>query len=457
MTALPEPPRLLIVDDEEIALRNLERVMKKAGYQVTTTSSGAKALALIEASEFDLLLTDLRMENVDGMQLLKACRARHPDVEVIMITGFATTESAVKAMKEGAFNYIAKPFRLDEVRKVVSEALEKIALRRENRRLKEQVETYEGQVRIITRNPEMRRLLRLAEQIAPSDCNVLIEGASGTGKELLARYVHKHSHRSDGPYVAVNCGALNADLLANELFGHEREAYTGASTARRGLIESASGGTLFLDEITEMPAEMQVKLLRVIQEREVLRVGATRPLPVDIRVIAASNRVLTEAVANGLLRRDLYYRLNVVGLHIPPLAQRAGDIPLLINHFLNKHAARMKKPVIGVAPEVMDVLTHYDFPGNVRELENLVERGVAVAGGERIELEHLPEPLRGQLPLAYRQPDGALPTLEEQERRYIEWVMDTVGGNQTLAARTLGINRSSLWRKLRGYEQGSGE
>jgi len=337
MTPTPETPRLLIVDDEEIALRNLERVMKKAGYQVTTSSSGARALALIESGEFDLLLSDLRMEGVDGMQLLKACRARHPDIEVIMITGFATTESAVKAMKEGAFNYIAKPFRLDEVRRVVSEALEKIALRRENRRLKQQImeqaESYEGQVRIITQNPEMRRLLQVAEQIAPSDCNVLIEGASGTGKELLARYVHRHSRRSGGPYVAVNCGALNADLLANELFGHEREAYTGASSARRGLIESASGGTLFLDEVTEMPAEMQVKLLRVIQEREVLRVGATRPLAVDIRVIAASNRVLSEAVAQGQLRRDLYYRLNVVGLHIPPLAQRAGDIPLLIQHF----------------------------------------------------------------------------------------------------------------------------
>ena len=442
-------PRLLIVDDEEIALRNLERVMKKAGYRVTTSSSGARALALIEMGEFDLLLSDLRMEGVDGMQLLRACRARHPDVEVIMITGFATTESAVKAMKEGAFNYIAKPFRLDEVRRVVSEALEKRSLRRENRSLKEQIEVYEGEVRIITQNPEMRRLLALAEQIAPSDCNVLIEGDSGTGKELLARYVHKHSTRRDGPYVAVNCGALNADLLANELFGHEREAYTGASSARRGLIESASGGTLFLDEVTEMPIEMQVKLLRVIQEREVLRVGATRPLPVDIRVIAASNRILTEAVAAGLLRRDLYYRLNVVGLHIPSLARRAGDIPLLVNHFLGKHAARMRKGVLCVAPEVLEVLSHHDFPGNVRELENLVERGVAVASGERIELAHLPEALRGPLPLAYRRVDGALPTLEEQERRYIEWVMDTVGGNQTLAAQKLGINRVSLWRKLK--------
>jgi DNA-binding NtrC family response regulator len=453
MITPPTPPRLLIVDDEEIALRNLERVMKKAGYQVVTTSSGAKALNLIEAGEFDLLLTDLRMEGVDGMALLKACRARHPDTEVIMITGFATTESAVKAMKAGAFNYIAKPFRLDEVRRVVAEALEKIALRRENRRLKERVENYEGEVRIITQNPEMRRLLQLAEQIAPSDCNVLIEGASGTGKELLARYVHKHSLRNGGPYVAVNCGALNADLLANELFGHEREAYTGASSARRGLIESASGGTLFLDEVTEMPIEMQVKLLRVIQEREVLRVGATRPLPVDIRVIAASNRVLDEAVASGLLRRDLYYRLNVVGLHIPPLAQRAGDIPLLVNHFLNKHAARMRKTVLAAAPEVLDVLAKYAFPGNVRELENIVERGVAVSSGERIELAHLPESLRGQMPLVGRQADGALPTLEEQERRYIEWVMDSVGGNQTQAAQTLGINRSSLWRKLRGYAQ----
>ncbi len=445
--------RLLIVDDEDIALSNLERIMKRDGHAVTAAGGGEQGKRLLETQTFDLLLTDLRMEGIDGMQLLRLCRERQPDAEVIVITGHATTDSTVQAMKEGAFYYIAKPYRLDEVRKVVGEALEKVRLRRENRQLQQQVDSYSDKVQIITQDAAMRRLLDLARQVAPTDCNVLVQGASGTGKELFARYLHHHSGRRDGPYVAVNCGALNADLLANELFGHEREAYSGASSTRKGLIETASGGTLFLDEVTEMPVEMQVKLLRVIQEREVLRVGATRALPVDIRVIAATNRDLSAAVANGTLRQDLYYRLNVVALHIPPLAERDGDVPLLVNHFLKKHAARMRKMVTSVAPEILEVLAKYEFPGNVRELENIIERGVAVAPGERIELEHLPDALRQRLPLAYPQAEAALPTLEEQERRYIEWVMEAVGGNQTQAARTLGINRSSLWRKLRGYAQ----
>lgn len=444
--------KLLIVDDEEIALYNLEHVMKKEGYDVTTASTGTEALKLIESKNIDLLLTDLRMENVDGMQLLNACRQRHPDSEVIMITGYATTESAVKAMKEGAFHYIAKPFRLDEVRKVVSEAMEKIRLRQENKQLREQVEAYEGKVKIITQDPEMRRLMDLVRQVAPTDCSILIEGASGTGKELFARFAHQSSDRCNGPYLAVNCGALSQELLANELFGHDKEAFTGATSHKKGLIESASGGTLFLDEITEMPADMQVKLLRVIQEKEVLRVGATKPLPVDIRVIAATNRDLKLAVANGTLRNDLYFRLNVITLNIPPLARRKDDIPLLVRHFLQKSSARMRKEVTNVTPEMLDILMGYDFPGNVRELENIIERGTAVTSGDTIEVAHLPDHLRNRESQPYHKESGVIPTLEEQERKYIHWVMNEVGGNQTLAARTLGINRSSLWRKLKTYE-----
>ncbi|WP_295393012.1 sigma-54 dependent transcriptional regulator [uncultured Thiodictyon sp.] len=447
--------RLLIVDDEEIARANLERVMQRDGHAVTTAAGGAQALALIETQGFDLVLTDLRMEGVDGMQVLRRCRQRLPEAEVIVITGYATIDSSVAAIKEGAFYYIAKPYRLAEVRKVVSEALEKVRLRRENRQLKRQLEGLTEQARIITQDPAMHRLLGLARQVAPSDCSVLIEGASGTGKELFARYLHHHSGRRDGPYLAVNCGALTAELLANELFGHERAAYTGAGGARKGLIETAAGGTLFLDEVTEMPPEMQVKLLRVIQEREVLRVGATQPIAVDIRILAATNRDLDEAVASGRLRQDLYYRLNVVTLRVPPLAQRRDDIPLLVAHFLEKYAARMRKSVTAVAPTALAILTRYAFPGNVRELENIIQRGVALAEGDRIAPEHLPEALREQPMAPAPNADGALPTLQEQERRYIHWVMEQVGGNQTLAARTLGINRSSLWRKLRGYAQGS--
>ena len=444
--------RLLVVDDEQIALNNLGRVLTREGYDVVLEQTGPGALARIEQEPFDIVLTDLRMDNVDGMQILQASRTRAPDTEVIMITGYATAETAVEAMKQGAFYYIAKPFRLDEVRKVVSEAMEKIRLRDENRLLREEVESYQGKVKIITQDAEMRKLLQLAAQVAPTDCNVLITGETGTGKELVAHFVHGHSDRRDGPFVAINCGAFNEELLANELFGHEREAFTGATTNRRGLIEAASGGTLFLDEITEMPTAMQVKLLRAIQEREVVRLGATAASKVDFRVIAATNRDIAKMVEDGSFRHDLYFRIKVVGLHLPPLSARRGDVPLLAHHFLRKYALSMRKEVSDIAPEVIALLTPYAFPGNVRELENLIERGVALAGGERIELAHLPNELRDLSIAKLSRRDGRLPTLQERELEYIQWVLDEVGGNQTAAAQVLGINRSSLWRKLKGQK-----
>ncbi len=452
MTAAHPNARLLIVDDEEIALKNLQHVMTREGYAVTATKSGARAMALLEAQEFDVVLTDLRMEKVDGMEILKRCRERHPDAEVVLITGYATAESAVRAMKQGAFYYLAKPFRLDEVRKVVAEAVAKVMLRRENQALREQLDGYRGPVRIVTHDPAMLKLLEMARQVAPTDCSVLISGESGTGKELFARYLHHHSGRRDGPYTAVNCGAFSADLLANELFGHEKGAFTGATTLKKGLVEACAGGTLFLDEVTEMPPAMQVKLLRVLQEREVLRLGGTRPVKVDIRILAASNRDIAAAVANGAFRRDLYFRLNVVDLHIPPLRDRRDDIPLLVQHFLQKCTARMNKRVLGVSPEAMAVLMAYDFPGNVRELENIIERGAAVTASDTIEAEHLPAGLTEMT--SVRRREGRLPTLEEQEMDYIDRVLREVGGNQSAAAQVLGINRSSLWRKLKGREGG---
>jgi len=444
--------RLLIVDDEKVAIKNLEHVMKKEGYEVVATQSGGNALAHLEKQAFDVVLTDLRMEKIDGMQILRKCRESHPDTEVVLITGFATLESAVDAMKHGAFYYIAKPFRLDEVRKVVAEAMEKIRLRRENRALREQVEGFQGKVRIITQDAEMQRLLEMTRQIAPTDCNVLITGESGTGKELFAQYLHHHSRRAEGPCLAINCGAFNEDLLANELFGHAKGAFTGAGSDRKGLLEAATGGTLFLDEITEMPPTMQVKLLRVIQEREVLPLGATRPVKVDVRFVAATNRDVQDMVRRGEFRQDLWFRLNVVNLHIPPLSRRRDDVPLLAYHFLKKCAARMDKRVSEIAPEAMDILKAYDFPGNVRELENIVERGVAIATGDTIETAYLPDDLRELSIRTFRKKEGRLPSLEEQERDYISWVLQEAGGNQTLAAQILGIDRVSLWRKLKRYE-----
>ncbi len=447
--------RLLIVDDEKIALRNLEHVLTKEGYAVTATQSGSHALDLIESQPFDLVLTDLKMEKIDGMQILRRCKASHPDLEVIMITGYATLESAVAAMKEGAFHYIAKPFRLDEVRQTVAEALEKIRLKRENRALRAQLAAIEGRTRIITRDGGMQKLLDTARQVAHTGANVLITGESGTGKELLARYLHEHSDRPNGPFVAINCGAFNEELLANELFGHEKGAFTGA-VGKAGLMAAASGGTLFLDEVTEMSPAMQVKLLRVIQEKEVLPLGATRPLRIDVRFIAATNRIIKDWVAEGRFRQDLYFRLNVVNLHIPPLSERREDIPLLAQHFLERAAPLMNRPVRAISDSALALLKAYDYPGNVRELENIIERGVALCQGDILEAAHLPDDLRDLSIRAFRRRDGRVLSLEEQERDYIRWVLEEAHGNQTVAAQMLGIDRVSLWRKLKRFAEQQG-
>ncbi len=446
--------RLLIVEDEKVALKNLEHVMKKEGYEVTGTSSGVRALKHLEEQEFDLVITDLRMPKVDGMDILERCKKVQPSTEVVMITAYATVPSAVETMKKGAYHFIAKPFRLDEVRQTVREALEKVRLKRENLHLREELEKFQGKVKIITQDPAMLALLDTARQIAPTDSNVIISGESGTGKELIARYLHAHSRRSEGPLFAINCGAFTEDLLSNELFGHEKGAFTGANEAKKGLIEMGAGGTLFLDEITEMSPAMQARLLRVIQERELLRLGATRPVSIDVRFIAATNRDLQESVADGVLRRDLYFRLNVISFHLPPLAERSDDIPLLCQNFLRKYATLAAREIPEISPEALSILLSYDFPGNVRELENIIERGVALARDNVIGVAQLPEDLKTIGVKTYRKSGGKLPTLEEQERSYIDWVMKETGGNKTVAAQILGIDRTSLWRKLKKIEGG---
>ncbi len=451
MEEVKEKGRILVVEDERPALRNLEHVLKREGYEVQGTLSGSNALKLLEEQEFDLVLTDLRMEKVDGIEVLERSKRLYPDSEVIMITAYATIPSAVETMKKGAYDYIAKPFKLDDVRKVIKAALEKVQLRKENAQLREQLERFEGKVKIITQNPAVNSLMETARQIAPTDCNVLIMGESGTGKELFARYVHFMSQRAEGPFFAINCGSLNEELLSNELFGHEKGAFTGASERKKGLIEMASSGTLFLDEITEMSTAMQVKLLRVLQEKELLRLGATETVTVDVRIITATNRDIQEAIKEGHFRQDLYYRLNVVSLNIPPLAERKEDIPLLSQHFLRKYSTLMKKDVKEISEDVLSILMNYDFPGNVRELENIIERGVALANGRVIELAHLPEDLKALNVKTFRRKDGNVPTLEEQESSYIMWVLKEAGGNKTLASQMLGIDRVSLWRKIKKY------
>lgn len=443
---------LLVVDDEPVAVKNLAYALRKNDYEVVTRGSGPGGLEALEQGQFDVVLTDLRMERVDGMTILRRALELDPDVAVILITAHGSLSSAVDAMKAGAFNYIAKPFRLDEVRGVVHAALELVRLKRENRSLREQFIGTEKGTRLITQDAGMQRLLETAQQIAPTDTNVLISGESGTGKELLARYIHQHSSRVEAPFVAINCGALQEELLANELFGHEKGAYTGATEARIGVIEATGGGTLFLDEISEMSLGMQVKLLRVIQEREVQRLGATRATPVNVRWIAATNRELRSEVAAGRFRQDLYFRLNVVGIHLPPLSQRKNDIPLLAFYFLRKHTLRMGREVAEISPEAMAILSDYDYPGNVRELENIIERGVALARSTELTTAELSAELAERAIHVVRESGSHLPTLARREADYIRYVLERCNGNRTQAAQILGIDRVSLWRKLKKYD-----
>lgn len=441
--------KILVVDDEKIAVRNLKHILTKENYDVAMAQSGSQALKMLdeaEGDEFDVVLTDLRMPGVDGMEVLEKTKLLYPDTEVIVVTGYATVDSAIDAVKAGAYHYVSKPFKLDEVRRVVRKALEKRELKMENRRLKETIAKTQG-VSIITEDPEMRTILRTARQIAQGDVSILITGESGTGKELMAKFIHENSPRAKGPFMAVNCGVFTEELLSNELFGHEKGAFTGADRKQTGLIESTEGGTLFLDEITEMTPGMQVKLLRALQEREIMPVGATEPIKINVRFVAASNRDIMKMVRDGRFRQDLYFRINVMNINLPPLNDRRKDISLLTQFFVDKYSTRMNKKIHEVSAEALHMLQNYDFPGNVRELENIVERAVVLTRGETIEIEHLPE----MAVQTFRSSKGTMPSLDEQERSYIEWVLNQTDGNRTKAAEILGIDRVSLWRKLKKY------
>lgn len=445
-------PSLLIIDDEPIAIKNLSHVFTKDGYQVTTRSTGTGGFKVLEDQSFDVVITDLKMDKVDGMGILKKAQSIDQDLPIIMLTGHGSYDSVVQAMKMGAYHYLSKPYQLDEIREVVKQALELITLKRENKRLKSHLaEDYTGP-QIITQDPATLRLLETMKQIAPSDCSVIITGESGTGKELAAKYIHANSQRNNKPFVAINCGALQEELLANELFGHEKGAYTSANSIHHGLIEAAENGTLFLDEIAEMSLSMQVKLLRVLQENEVQRLGSTQTYAINVRFLAATNRDLELEVAEGRFRHDLFYRLNVIQIHLPPLSERIDDIPLLAYHFLKKHSLNMNKEVDDFIPKAMDILNQYGFPGNIRELENLVERAIVLATEKKITPAQLPPSLTDHSVSVMRFDKNKLPTLFEQEIKYIEWVLDKCGGNRTNAADILGIDRVSLWRKIKKHD-----
>jgi DNA-binding NtrC family response regulator len=458
MTVEKNKEIILVVEDEDIARKNLEHILVKTGYEVISVNNGKKAIELLQSTSIDLVITDLKMEQVDGMQVLRKTKELQPYTEVIMITGYATVDSSVEAMHQGAYYYIAKPYKIGEVRKIAKEALLKRRLQIENLELKDTLKKYQQISSIVGQSKTMIEVQKTINQIAPSDINVLILGESGTGKELVARSIHQLSFRSEKKFIAFNCGSFTEDLMANELFGHEKDAFTGATKAKAGLIKVADGGSIFLDEIGDMPLTMQVKLLRVIQEKEVLPVGGETPVSVDVRFIAATHRDLKEDVEKGHFRQDLFYRLNVITIKLPSLSNRDGDIPLLAYHFLTQKCKAMNKDVQSIARESMELLCQYTWPGNIRELENVIERAVALASGPEIQAGDLPEYISNLSVETYRRRDSEFPTLEEQEKNYIKWVLDKCDGNKTKAAKIMGIDRVSLWRKIKRFEfDSSGE
>lgn len=440
---------ILVVDDEAEALNNLCLLLKNEGYRVSAAKTGKQALAFLRKQAFTLVLTNLEMPQVDGLQVLKHVRSLHPKTEVIVTTASPSVNSAIETLKAGAFHYIGSPFKFEDILKVIHEAIEKSHLKNKLERFHNEAKHLEHQPQLITHNREMKLLLGMADQIAATDTNVVISGESGTGKELLAKLIHSRSPRHQKTMLSINCGAFSEELLTNELFGHRKGAFTGADTDKKGLVEMADGGTLFLDEITEMTPSMQVKLLRVLQEKEVMRVGGTKPTKVNVRFVAATNRDLKAEATAGNFRQDLFFRINVVSLKIPPLSERKDDIPILVQYFLDRYNESMGKKVTEVAPEVIETLHGYDFPGNVRELENIIERGVALSNGNTLGLHHIPDDLRNIDMQTFRKSVGKYASLEEMEKSYISWILKETGYNKTAAAKALGIDRVSLWRKIK--------
>jgi len=441
--------RIAVVDDEAIVVREIKRSLSKQGYEVETFLDGESALEQLARQDFDLLISDLRLPGISGLDLLKAVRENNPHCETILITAHGTVDSAIEAIRSGAFHYVTKPIKMADLRLLVKRALDKVTLVREKEALKEELFSQSRPAEIIGNSKAMHEVFQLIAKVAPLDCNVLIQGESGTGKEMVARALHRRSTRSRRPFVSFNCGGFTEELITNELFGHEKGAFTGATEHKVGLLEAAHTGTIFLDEIGEMPISMQVKLLRFVQERALLRVGGVNPLPVDVRLLAASNQDFKEMVKAGTFREDLYYRLNVILITLPPLRSRPDDIPLLVRHFLKKYSHALGKEVKSISSEVLETLKQYPFPGNVRELENIIERAVALSDGSEITTRDLPSDLR-ELSMSSLETQ-TLMTLEEKERQYIQEVLKKTRNKKNLAAEILGVPRTTLWRKLKHH------
>jgi len=448
---------ILVIDDEQSMRDFLAIMLKKEGHDVVTAENGNDALKAVQNEIFDLVISDVKMPGLDGIDVLKTIKDISPETVVIMITAFASTETAVEAMKLGAYDYITKPFKIDEIKLIIQKALEKRHLRNENILLKREIKSKAGFENFIGKSEPMQKVFSLIRQVADTMSTVLITGESGTGKELVAKAIHFCSLRKDGPFVTVNCGALPETLLESELFGYMKGAFTGAVSNKQGLFEAANGGTIFLDEISATTPALQIKLLRVLQEREFMRVGGTTTIKVDTRVIAASNKNLLEEVSKGSFREDLYYRLNVLPIHLPLLHDRKEDIPLLVNYFLNKLSASrgLKK----IAPETLKLLMSYRWPGNVRELENTIERLAILASEETIHLEHVPDAMRNFQPsselIPTDIPDEGVDLealLGNAEMTLLQKALEKTGGVKTEAAKLLGLSFRSFRHRLQKYE-----
>jgi two-component system response regulator PilR (NtrC family) len=453
MSAAAARGTILVVDDERSMREMLALYLSRAGHAVESAGSGAEARRALAARERDLVITDLQMPDASGLDVLAECKALYPETQVVVVTAYATAETAIAAMKAGAYDYLVKPFKLEEVGLVVERALERRQLMRQNVALRDEIKGRYRLDRLLGKSAAMQRVFDMLRKIAPARTSVLLVGESGTGKELAARALHELSPRAEHSFVAVNCGAIPETLIESELFGHVKGSFTGATADKEGLFEAAHGGTLMLDEVAELPLGMQVKLLRVLQERKVKPVGGVSEREIDVRVVAATNRDLETEVEKGAFRQDLYYRLNVIQVRMPPLRERREDVPLLVDHFVKKFAAEHAQPITGVDADAMAVLTAHNFPGNVRELENLVERAVTLSSGGHITADALPDLSRAERAAAAG-PD--LPAtgfdlereLESFERGLLLKGLERTGGNRTLAARLLGVSFRSLRYRL---------
>ena len=448
---------MLVVDDEQSMRELLGIMLRQVGYAVTLADGGEAAVQALMTDDFDLVITDLRMRKVDGLAVLRAAKEHSPRTVVLVVTAFASTETAVEAMKLGAYDYVTKPFKLDELRLTIANALERKRLQEENRELKRQLRREHGFEGFIGKSPRILEVFETIRKTADTGSTVMITGESGTGKELVARAVHLESARRSGPFVSVNCGAIPETLMESELFGHVKGAFTGAVASTEGLFAAAGGGTLFLDEITEIPHSVQVKLLRATQEREVRRVGDTRDVKVDVRLIAASNRDLSKAMADGVLREDLYYRLNVIPIHMPPLRERLDDIPLLVSHFIARITKDVGKSVRGISPDALAILERYHWPGNIRELENVVERAIVLGSGDLLSPDSLPPHLRmprDEQAVTVEIPPAGVDledTLTRIENRYIRLALERSGWLQVRAAELLGLSFRQFRYKLQKH------